>query len=55
MRVNSQPTPNRQIVWSARSPLVCYSLMVVGYALYLVVGFNFILGTTVRMKQVGGC
>lgn len=26
---------------------------VIGYALYLVVGFNFIMGSTVRMKQVG--
>lgn len=43
--------PPRQVVWGARAPLLCYSLMVVGYALYLLVGFNFIMGSTVRMKQ----
>jgi hypothetical protein len=42
-----------QLVWSVRTALACYSLMVVGYALYLTVGFNFIMGDTVRMKHVG--
>jgi hypothetical protein len=49
----TRPTPTHsQLIWSMRSALICYSLMVVGYALYLTVGFNFIMGSTVRMKQV---
>jgi len=41
------------LIWqTGRSDMICYSLMVVGYALYLTVGFNSVVGNSVSMRQV---
>jgi hypothetical protein len=42
-----------QVVWAARSAPICYTMMVVGYGLYLFVGFNAAMGSPVGMRQVG--
>lgn len=41
-----------QILWAGRAAPACYCLMVVGYGLYLGVGFNGAMGRPVLMRQV---
>jgi hypothetical protein len=46
-------SPPPQLVWRLRSQVLAYSLMCLGYGLYLFVSFNVVAGYGIKMKQVG--
>jgi hypothetical protein len=41
-----------QVVWEGRATCVNYTLMVVGFGLYLLVGFNSAMGRPTLMREV---
>lgn len=44
-----------QVIWAGVAQPLNYCLMVAGFALYLVVGFNAAMGHPVRMREVRSC
>ena len=49
---NHDATLQPQLALDTRVAPISYTLMVVGYALYLVVGFNAAMGRPASMRQV---
>jgi hypothetical protein len=45
-------SPWPQIFWREISLPISYTMMCVGYSFYLSVGFNHVMGMTLRMRQV---